>query len=95
MGKDTREFVLAPKYKVGQLVWLSSRDLPLQVDSHKLAPRFIGPFLITKIINPSSVKLKLPDSLKIHPCHTSLLKPVSSSSLSPPAVPPPPPAGHR
>lgn len=42
----------------------------------------IGPFEIEKIINPSAIRPKLPDSLKIHPMfHISLLKPVSSSPL--------------
>lgn len=47
--------------------WLSTRDPPLQVESHKLAPRFIDPFEIEKIIYESAVHLKLPSSLKIHP----------------------------
>jgi len=82
----------APEYQPGQMVWLSTRDLPLQVDSRKLAPRFIGPFPVVRIINPSAVRLKLPDSLKVHPTfHVSLLKPVTTCALGPPAEPPPPP----
>ena len=83
----------APKYSPGQKVWLLARDLPLQVDSRKLAPRYVGPFEIETVINPNAVRLKLPSSFRrIHPTfHVSLLKPVQSCSLSAPAVPPPPP----
>uniref|UniRef100_A0A9J7WYJ4 Chromo domain-containing protein n=1 Tax=Cyprinus carpio carpio TaxID=630221 RepID=A0A9J7WYJ4_CYPCA len=61
----------------------------------KLAPRFIGPYQITKILNPVAVRLKLPSSLgRVHPVfHVSRVKPVFRSSLntniSSPAPPPP------
>jgi len=41
----------SPRYKVGQRVWLSTKDLPLHVASRKLAPRFVGPFPIKKNVS--------------------------------------------
>ena len=40
----------APKYTMGQRVRPSSRDIPLRTVCHKLAPWFIRPFTITRVI---------------------------------------------
>uniref|UniRef100_A0A3P9IIW0 Gypsy retrotransposon integrase-like protein 1 n=1 Tax=Oryzias latipes TaxID=8090 RepID=A0A3P9IIW0_ORYLA len=86
-----RHRVVGPTYQVGQKVWLSSKNIPLQSTSRKLAPRFIGPYVIDRIVNPSCVRLRLPAALKVHPTfHVSHLKPVLDSPLCPPSVSPPP-----
>lgn len=79
----------APSYRVDQMAWLSTRDLPLWVESKKLAPRFVGLFPVQRVIGPSAVRLQLRRSMWVHPTfHISKVKPVHESPLDP-AHPPP------
>ena len=87
-----RRRVPAPAYRLGQKVWLLAKDLPLPTLSRKLAPRYVGPYTVERVINPSALRLQLPSSLKVHTLfHVSQVKPVAVSALSPPAPTPPPP----
>lgn len=82
----------APVYRPGQMVWLSSKDLPLRAESYKLAPRFVCPFPISKVVNPAAMRLKLTRSLRVHPTfHVVQIKPVKEIPLVPASRPPPPP----
>ena len=72
----------APDYQPGQRVWLSAKDLHLKVPYKKLAPRFVGPFPVTRKVGPAAVRLCLPRSLRVHPTfHVSQVKPVRESPL--------------
>ncbi len=82
-----------PVYVVGSKVWLSTKNIPLRSVSNKLAPKFIGPFTVTKIVSPVAVRLNLPPAYRrVHPVfHVSKIKPVFFSRINPPAPVPPPP----
>lgn len=74
---------------MGQKVWPSIRELPLNVKFNKLAPKFVRPFVIERIISPVAVQLQLPRSMRVHPTfHVCKIKPVSENLLTP-AVPAP------
>ena len=41
----------------------------------KICPKFVGPMVITKMVNPVSVRINLPDVARQHNCyHVNLLK---------------------
>ncbi|KAL2079786.1 hypothetical protein ACEWY4_025530 [Coilia grayii] len=87
-----RRRTAAPIYRVGQQVWLSARDLPVRVESKKLAARFLGPFVVERVISPTAVRLRLPVSMRVHPTiHVSRIKPVRVSPHTPAEPPPPAP----
>src|SRR6266478_3685184 len=56
----------APKFKEGDLVWLDASDIKQNRPARKLSDKQLGPYSITKIINPNAYELKLPRSFRIH-----------------------------
>jgi len=57
------------KYKVGDLVMLSTKDLKYQMvgrKTEKLTERFVGPYKIKKIVSSNTVELELPSTVKIY-----------------------------
>ena len=68
----------SPPFQVGDLVWLSRRNITTSRPSAKLDYKRLGPFKILKVVGESKMafKLDLPASMKIHPVfHSSLLYP--------------------
>uniref|UniRef100_A0A673ZSX4 Integrase catalytic domain-containing protein n=1 Tax=Salmo trutta TaxID=8032 RepID=A0A673ZSX4_SALTR len=84
----------APVYAPGDRVWLSTRNLPLQLPCRKLGPRFVGPFKVLRRLNEVCYRLHLPPDYHINPSfHVSLLRPVVAGPLQQSEVrevPPPP-----
>jgi hypothetical protein len=64
-------------FVVGDKVRLSTANLSLPSSmSRKLTARYVGPFVVERVVNPVAYKLKLPASLKVHPVfHVSMLQP--------------------
>jgi hypothetical protein len=64
-------------FEVGDKVRLSTANLYLPSSmSRKLTARYVGPFVVERVVNPVAYKLKLPANLKIHPVfHVGMLQP--------------------
>ena len=63
------------RYKVGDLVLLSTRNLKMKGTPSKLQKRFVGPFRVMETIGEQAYRLTLPTEWKIHPVfHVSLLR---------------------
>src|SRR5258708_4387144 len=58
----------APEYKVGDKVWLSLQNYSSNCPMKKLNHKWAGPFAVTKVISPATIKLHLSAWEKnIHP----------------------------
>ena len=69
-------------FKVNNKVWLKARNLKQNILDPKFAPKWEGPFTITKVLSPLSNELKLPTLWKIHPVfHASLLTPYHENEI--------------
>jgi hypothetical protein len=70
----------APKYKVGQLVWLDARNLKTACPMKKEEEKVIGLFKVSKTYSRACL-LELPSEMKIFPVfHHSLLRPHLNSA---------------
>ena len=55
-------------WKRGDKVLLSTKDLVFKErPSKKLTERYIGPYVIEEVVSSNAVKLRLPNSMRIHP----------------------------
>jgi hypothetical protein len=67
---------VAPKYQIGDKVWLSTNNLKVTHASKKLTERWLGSYDITKNVGDNAVKLHLPKTMHIHPVvNISLVRP--------------------
>jgi len=60
----------AEEYKVGDKVLISTKDFSMELMKRvmkKLTEKFIGPYVVRKIVSENAVELELPASLRIHP----------------------------
>jgi hypothetical protein len=63
-------------FSVGDKVMLSTNNLSSLDKAPKLLPKYIGPYMIKRVISPVAYELDLPNNMKIHPTfHVSKLKP--------------------
>ncbi|KKA24011.1 hypothetical protein T310_1993 [Rasamsonia emersonii CBS 393.64] len=73
-----------PDLKEGEKVYLLQRNIKTKQPSAKLDHIRLGPFTIEKKTGPVNYKLKLPESMKIHPVfHISLLEQAPENAKEP------------
>ena len=72
----------ARNFKVGDNVWLNLKNVKLLRPCRKLDFKNGGPYKIIQCVGAYAYKLKLPDSMKIHPLfHVSLLHPTVNDPI--------------
>jgi len=60
----------AEGYKVGDKVLISTKDFSMELRrraTKKLTEKFIGPYVVRKVVSENAVELELPAMLRIHP----------------------------
>ncbi len=82
----------ALSYRIGDIVWLNSRNIKTHRPAKKRDWKNLGPFKITKKISSHAYELELPASMKNHPIfHVNLLRPAATNPLRGQIIPSPPP----
>jgi hypothetical protein len=80
-------------YKMGDKVWLSSEHVTLHSrPSKKFRERWLGPFVVKRVVSPVAYELDLPHRMKLHHVfHVAVLKPHVEDPVHPPPAQPPNP----
>jgi hypothetical protein len=65
-AKQANKHRQEPDWKVGDKVWVTTKHWHTDQPSKKLADQMAGPFEVLEQIG-HSYKLRLPDSIKVHP----------------------------
>ena len=79
-NRRRKELVL----KVGDEVFLNTKNIKTLRPKKKLDKKFVGPLKITEVINRNAYRLELPSHIDVHPVfHVSLLEPYTASERYP------------
>jgi hypothetical protein len=83
----------APTYKIGDKVWLNAQNITTTRPMKKLDHKWLGPYIINKVVSRNAYGLKLPASFgRTHPVFSVvLLRPHKEDPIPERHNPPPPP----
>ena len=60
----------AEEYKVGDKVLISMKDFPMEwikIFTRKLMEKYIGPYIVKRIVSENMVELEFPVVMRVHP----------------------------
>jgi hypothetical protein len=82
----------APRYQVGDMVWIDGRNWKTRRPAYKLDNKRHGPFRIRDIISLHALRLDLPPEVRVHKVvPTVLLERATNDPYPGQRIPPPPP----
>lgn len=77
-------------FKVGDLVWLTAKNITIHQQTPKLGPRQLGPFKVLERVGELDYRLELPHYLKLNPVfHVNRLSPWHDNEITKPPIPEP------
>ena len=82
----------APRFQLGDKVWLQAKQIKIHQQSAKLGPKQLGPFEVTEVLSDVNYRLALPPALRLHDVfHVDRLSPYQGNEVNGLTPPPPDP----